>query len=64
MAISKNSGGISKMTWLKNNLGDVLVIAGLLMIPCITLFVNVVIGLYVLSAVLILLGILYIKGGE
>lgn len=64
MDILKNFGGTSKMSWLKKNLGDVLVIVGLLMIPCITLFVDVVIGLYVLSAVLIILGILYIKGGE
>lgn len=64
MNIFKAFGAIFKKLWSKENLGDTLIISGLLMIPCITFFINVVIGFYALSAVLIILGVLYIKGGE
>lgn len=48
------------------NLGDLLITVGLLMIPLITFFVSVVIGFYVLSVVMIIIGLVYIraKGGE
>lgn len=52
--------------WLMENLGDLLITVGLLMIPLITFFVSVVIGFYVLSVVMIIIGLVYIraKGGE
>lgn len=52
--------------WLTENLGDLLITVGLLMIPLITFFVSVVIGFYVLSVVIIIIGLVYIraKGGE
>ena len=64
--ILKRCGEIFKDPWLIENAGDLLIIAGLLMIPLITFFVDIVSGFYVLSAVMIILGIIYIKsrGGE
>ena len=52
--------------WIMENLGDLLITVGLLMIPLITFFVSVVIGFYVLSVVMVIIGLVYIrvKGGE
>ena len=52
--------------WIAENLGDILIVVGLLSIPTVTFFVNVVVGFYILSVVLIILGILYVKsrGGD
>ena len=62
--ILKAFGAIFKKIFNKENIGDILITTGLLMIPCITFFINVMIGFYVLSVTLILFGVLYIKGGE
>lgn len=54
------------IVWIASNIGDVLILLGLAIIPITTFFVSVIIGFYVLALVLILIGIIYIKskGGE
>lgn len=54
------------IVWIASNIGDVLILLGLTIIPITTFFVSVIIGFYVLALVLILIGIIYIKskGGE
>lgn len=52
------------MNWLKQNIGEILIFIGLMIIPITTFFINVFAGFYTLAGTFILLGILYIKGGE
>lgn len=51
-----------KIPWLLDNLGDLLIIIGLLMIPATSFFVKPIFGFYSLSVTLIIIGFIYIKG--
>lgn len=62
MDILKRFGAMCKSPWMKENAGDLLILSGILMIPCVTFFLSVVMGFYALSVALIIVGILYIKG--
>jgi len=52
-----------KIPWILENLGDVLIVFGLLLIPLTTFFVDIIYGFYSLAVVSIIVGFLYIKGG-
>jgi|LFRM01.2.fsa_nt_gb hypothetical protein len=68
MNFLKTFGEVIKklILWILSNIGDVLVMLGLAIIPVTTFFVSVIIGFYVLAITLIVIGIIYIKskGGE
>ena len=68
MNFLKTFGEVIKklILWILSNIGDVLVMLGLAIIPVTTFFVSVIIGFYVLAITLIAIGIIYIKskGGE
>ena len=68
MNFLKTFGEVIKklILWILSNIGDVLVMLGLAIIPITTFFVSVIIGFYVLAITLIVIGIIYIKskGGE
>lgn len=51
-----------KIPWLLENLGDLLIIIGLFMIPATSFFVKPIFGFYSLSVTLIIIGFIYIKG--
>lgn len=58
----KRFGAKVNLPWILENLGDLLIIIGLLMIPVTTFFVNVVAGFYTLAVTLVIIGFIYIKG--
>lgn len=50
--------------WIKENMGDLFILTGLIMLPTTTFFYNVMLGFYCLAVVLMIIGFLFIKGGD